>query len=130
MEVLAPEYLDAQHASAVMTVKLLQAQTTARRTAARRDVSSWPRWLPCLTQQHCSRHVSGITPFAGGYRPTFFSVDPTRQKIQDPKTSKTRRAQIADDASEDNDASNGIHSGSLPCAVDRGALRGDVQGWW
>jgi hypothetical protein len=52
------------------------------------------------------------------------------RKIQDPKTSKTRRAQIADGASEDNDASNGTHSGSLPCAVDRSALREVVQGWW
>ena len=48
------------------------------------------------------------------------------KKIQDPKTSKTCRAQVADSASEDNDASNGTHSGSLPCAVDRGALRGQA----
>jgi|SRR5690242_5575578 len=50
--------------------------------------------LACLTQQRCSKHVSGITPFAGGYRPTCTlpSVDPARQKkIKIPR--QARRAE-------------------------------------
>lgn len=50
------------------------------------------------------------------------------RKIQDPKTSTPRREQITDGASKDHDASNGTHSGSLPCAVDCGALKEVVQG--
>lgn len=58
----------------------------------------------CLAQQHCSSHVSGITPFAGGYRPTFFSVAPAKKsRSQD----TVRRLQTP--LARDNDASNGTH---------------------
>ena len=72
--------------------------------------------------------MSGITPFAGGYRPTFFSVDPVRQKnsrSEDRQGRAERRLQTA--LAKDNDANNDTHSGSLPCAVDRGALRGRAR---
>ena len=64
-----------------------QAKVTARRTTLLRDVSAWPRWLPCLTQE---QYVAGITPFTGGYRPTFFSVDPARLKNSRPPRQRRR----------------------------------------
>src|SRR5690242_5575579 len=103
------------------------AQATARRTASRRDVSPACLSHSAALQQACVRYHA-VRGRLSAHLHLALGGSGAPEKNQDPKTSTPRREQITEGASKDHDASNGTHSGSLPCAVDCGALREVVQG--